>query len=165
MTEKLPVALRKLEHKNWGQKMTRSITRSLVVIAVFVLAIAGRTSAQEKTIKKTPVEQTNPSSGEDMYKSYCAVCHGKTGKGDGPAAEALKSPPPDLTTLAKRHDGKFPDGYVSNVLRNGAKAPAHGTAEMPIWGPLFGSLGGGDTAQVTLRISNLTNYIKSLQAK
>ena len=145
--------------------MIHSISRSLVVAGVLVLAIAGRATAQEKTIKKTPVEQTHRSSGAEMYKAYCAVCHGKSGKGDGPAAEALKAAPPDLTTLAKRHDGKFPDAYVSTVLRNGAKAPAHGSAEMPVWGPLFSSLSGGDTAQVNLRISNLTTYIKSLQAK
>ena len=145
--------------------MLNSISRCLLALAVLLFAIAGRAAAQDKTIKKTPVEQTSPTSGAEMYKSYCAVCHGKDGKGDGPAAEALKMPPPDLTTLAKRHDGKFPDAYVSNVLRSGAKAPAHGTAEMPVWGPLFSSLGGGDTAQVNLRISNLTNYIKSLQAK
>lgn len=145
--------------------MIHSISRSLAVIAVLLFALAGRAAAQEKTIKKVPVEQTSVTSGADMYKAYCAVCHGKDGKGDGPAVEALKTPPPDLTTLAKRHDGKFPDSYVSSVLRNGAKAPAHGSADMPIWGPLFSSLGAGDQAQVSLRISNLTNYIKSMQAK
>jgi hypothetical protein len=70
-----------------------------------------------------------------------------------------------LTTLAKRHDGKYPDSFVANILRNGAKAPAHGTADMPVWGPLFSSISQGDQALVTQRIANLTNYIKSLQEK
>ena len=99
-----------------------------------------------------------------MFNQYCAVCHGPTGKGDGPAAAALKQPPPDLATLAKRHGGKFPDDYVTNVLRNGVKAPAHGDAEMPVWGPLFSSMDQND-AIVSLRIANLTKYIKTLQAK
>ena len=73
--------------------------------------------------------------------------------------------PPDLTTLARRHGGKFPDTYVSEVLRNGVKIPAHGLAEMPIWGMDFRTSDRLDEAQVTLRITNLTNYIKSLQAK
>jgi mono/diheme cytochrome c family protein len=145
--------------------MIHSITRSLVILTALLFAFAGRSAAQEKTIKKVPIESTSPGSGAEMFKAYCAVCHGKDAKGGGPAAEALKVQPPDLTSLAKRHEGKFPDSYVSTVLRNGAKAPAHGTAEMPVWGPLFSSISVGDRALVSQRISNLTNYIKSLQAK
>lgn len=36
-------------------------------------------------------------SGEELYKQQCAACHGKTGKGDGPAAVALNPRPSDLT--------------------------------------------------------------------
>jgi len=102
-----------------------------------------------------------------MFKLYCAACHGADAKGNGPATPGLKTPPPDLTTLAKRHDGKFPDAYVINVLKHGA-APIHGTADMPVWGPLFGSLApsnGQDSQEVKLRISNLTRYLESLQVK
>lgn len=145
--------------------MIRLIIRSLVAISALFFALTGRAAPQDKNIKKAPIEQTSPASGADMYKAYCTVCHRKAAKGDGLAAEDLKVQPPDLTMLAKRHDGKFPDAYVSKVLRNGAKAPAHGTAEMPVWGPLFATLSGGDQAIVNERIANLTNYIKSLQAK
>jgi mono/diheme cytochrome c family protein len=136
-----------------------------MVLAAALFSLAISVGAQEKTVKKTPIKPSNPSSGSEMYKQYCAVCHGSGGKGDGPAASALKVPPPDLTTLAKRHDGKFPEDYVATVLRNGAKAPAHGTAEMPVWGPLFSTMSQEDQAQVTMRISNLTKYLKSLQAQ
>jgi len=77
----------------------------------------------------------------------------------------LKTTPPDLTTLAKRHDGKFPADYVSNVLRNGVKAPAHGISDMPVWRPLFAAVDGHDEALVNMRISNLVHYLESLQAK
>ena len=87
-------------------------------------------------------------------------------------ATALKVPPPDLTTLAQRHDGKFPDDYVSNVLKNGVQNPAHGSAEMPVWGPIFDTMNrwkalcpGMEETPVTLRITNLTNYLKSIQKK
>jgi mono/diheme cytochrome c family protein len=131
---------------------------------VSILSFAG---AQEKQTKKAQVKPTNPVSGAQMFKEYCAVCHGPGGKGGltAPAASALKVPPPDLTTLAQRHDGKFPDDYVANVLRNGVKTPAHGSAEMPVWGPLFETMTHKDEAQVTLRITNLTNYLKSIQKK
>jgi len=125
-------------------------------------------SGQEKTVEKVPMKHTSAASGEEMYKSYCAACHGKDGKGDGPAASALKTPPANLSLLAKNNNGQFPADHVVSVLKFGSAAPAHGTKDMPTWGPLFGSLdgktGGGD-ALVQLRIRNLTEYIKSLQAK
>jgi mono/diheme cytochrome c family protein len=111
--------------------MIRPICNLLVFGAalVSILTIAG---AQENQIKKTQVKPTSSVSGAQMFKEYCAVCHGPSGKGNGPVATALKVPPPDLTTLVQRHDGKFPDDYVSNVLKNGVQNPAHGSGEMPV---------------------------------
>ncbi|MFI5059177.1 MAG: c-type cytochrome [Candidatus Acidiferrales bacterium] len=124
-------------------------------------------TTQEKTIKKVPIKQTAAYSGEEMYGEYCAVCHGKAGKGDGPAASALKTAPTDLSTLAKRNDGKFPAEHVAAILKFGTATPAHGTADMPIWGGLLKSLSGKTASDgaVQLRISNLTNYVESLQTK
>ena len=76
----------------------------------------------------------------------------------------MKQTPANLTTLAQRHGGKFPDDYVANVLLNGAKPPAHGDAEMPVWGPLFSAMDQSQ-AMVDLRIANLTEYVRSIQAK
>jgi hypothetical protein len=69
--------------------------------------------------------------------------------------------PPDLTTLSRRHGGKFPEAYVSSVLRDGVKMPAHGPAEMPVWATTNRS----DKAHLESRIRDLTAYIKSRQAK
>jgi len=151
--------------------MIRPICNLLVFGAalVSILTIAG---ARESQIKKTQAKPPSPVSGAQMFKEYCAVCHGPSGKGDGPVATALKVPPPDLTTLVQRHDGKFPDDYVSNVLKNGVQNPAHGSGEMPVWGPIFDTMNrwkalcpGMDETPVTLRITNLTNYLKSVQEK
>ena len=101
-------------------------------------------------------------SGPDIFKWYCAACHGKNAKGNGPAASELKVPPPDLTTLAKRNKGKFPADYVTRVLMNGARA-AHGTAEMPVWGPLFSELNA--KGRVTVDINEVVHYLESLQQK
>jgi mono/diheme cytochrome c family protein len=107
-----------------------------------------------------------------MFNAYCAVCHGKDGKGNGPAATAFKTPPPDLSTLAQSHGGKYPATYVQSVLMFGAEGfPVHGTKEMPVWGPAFASLNGassnptGVPPEETLRIHNLTQYIETLQGK
>ncbi len=124
-------------------------------------------TAQKKVIKKAPMKPTAADSGKEMYMEYCAVCHGKAGKGDGPAASALKASPVDLTTLAKGNNGKFPSDHVAEVLRSGTSVPAHGTSDMPIWGRLLGasSIHGTNATMVQLRIHNLTEYIESLQSK
>ncbi|MFZ0785242.1 MAG: c-type cytochrome [Candidatus Acidiferrales bacterium] len=101
--------------------------------------------------------------GAELYAQHCAVCHGSNLKGTGPAPYPFRAPP-DLTTLSYRHGGKFPDAYVSRVLRSGVVLPSHGPAEMPIWGDEFTN-NRLDGTQVSLRIARLTNYIKSLQAK
>ena len=108
--------------------------------------------------------QPSRSSGAELYKQYCAVCHGNDLKGTGPAPEPYRSPP-DLTTLARRHAGRFPDAYVMDVLRNGVVMPAHGPAQMPIWGTDSRMTNRLDATQVAVRIANLTDYIKSLQTK
>ena len=117
---------------------------------------------QEKVIKKVPITHSRPDSGEQMYKDYCAVCHGAEGKGNGPAAEYLKSPLPDLTMMTMRNNGKFPAEHVQAILRFGTESKAHGTVDMPLWGPLFRA---EDRNVDRLRISNLTKYLESIQGK
>jgi mono/diheme cytochrome c family protein len=133
-----------------------------ILVGLF-LALGSAGFAQEKPVNEKPIDR-QPISGALMFKEYCAVCHGKGAKGDGPAVSALKQEPPDLTTLAKRHGGKFPDHYVEGVLRNGVKTPAHGDAEMPVWGPLFRSMN-PDEFFMYVRIASVMSYIKSLQVK
>jgi mono/diheme cytochrome c family protein len=110
------------------------------------------------------VTTVSPPSGAELYGQYCVACHGSDLKGNG-SFPAPYRVPPDLTTLARRHAGRFPDAYVSKVLRNGMVLPAHGPAEMPVWGEEFKASDRLDAAQVTARIRDLTEYIKSFQAK
>ena len=106
----------------------------------------------------------HPVSGAELYKENCAVCHGEDLKGGGPVPYPYRVPP-DLTKLARAHGGKFPEGYVSDVLQLGVILPAHGPAEMPVWGSAFRLGARLDDAQIAKNISELTNYIKSCQAK
>jgi mono/diheme cytochrome c family protein len=115
-------------------------------------------------VKKGPAPLTSVGSGQQMYEAYCASCHGRSGKGDGPAAAALKTPPANLTTLAQRNGGKFPAAHVSEVIRN-ADVQAHCSSEMPVWGPVFRSMSEGHESDVRMRINNLAKYIESLQQK
>ena len=136
---------------------------SAFTVAMLTMALAQNQPKPE--IKHVPVKQTSPASGSEMYKTYCAVCHGVDGKGKGPAAEALKVPPTDLTKMAAQNGGKYPALKVGAILRGENVLAAHGTKEMPIWGNLFHTLSGGNDAEVQQRISNLDKYVESLQSK
>ena len=142
-------------------------TRSLFWVLTALLALVVGVSAQEtqKVIKHVPVKETSPASGQEMYNSYCAVCHGKDGKGNGPATEALKVPPTNLTLLSKNNGGKYPDMKVASAIRGDANLPAHGSKDMPVWGRLFWSMSHGHEAEVQQRVSNLNQYIEGMQAK
>lgn len=137
-------------------------------MAAVVLTMALGASAQQTPstrIKHIPVKPTNAASGAEMYTNYCAVCHGKDGKGNGPATPALKTPPTDLTTLAQKNGGKYPALHVTSIIRGEGDLPAHGNKDMPVWGPLFWRMSQGHEAEVQQRIANLNQYVESLQAK
>jgi mono/diheme cytochrome c family protein len=143
-------------------------TRSAVLLTALLLLSTTVAMAQEanKTVKKTPAPLTSAASGVEMFNTYCAVCHGKDGKGDGPAASEFKIPPANLTLLSVNNNGKFPADHVAETVRTGPRdAKAHGSRDMPVWGTVFSAMSRGDTAQVELRIHNLTTYVESLQAK
>ena len=135
--------------------------------AVLLLSAAFAVAQQAGTtqIKHVPVKATNPASGQEMYASYCAVCHGANATGNGPAQSALKIPATDLTTLAQKNGGKYPAMHVSSVLRGDAELAAHGSKDMPVWGPLFRNMSQGHDAEVQQRIANINAYIESLQKK
>ena len=139
----------------------------MVMLRVILLSaltlIVSSMAAQDKPAEKTSRTVAPP--GRQTYTHYCAACHGADARGNGPAAVLLKTAPPDLTTLAKRHGGKFPYEYVSDVLRFGTRIVAHGSSDMPTWGPIFGSMESYDEVAVRKRIKELSDYLASLQEK
>jgi len=124
----------------------------------------GDTRATQVTkIRIVPIRPTDLSSGSQMYKEYCAVCHGATGKGDGPATGFMKTPPPDLRKLMVRNKGTYPTGYVEAVLDSGW-GHADDMLSMPAWGSRLRSLH-ENVIFGDLRIHNLTVFVESLQDK
>ncbi|MDZ4799931.1 MAG: c-type cytochrome [Bryobacteraceae bacterium] len=138
--------------------------RPLLCVAALALSGGMALCQSTPTIKQTRIERTSPASAEDMYTKYCAVCHGKDGKGGGPAAAAMKKVPTDLTTLSKKNGGKFHGPAVSQSITGEQAVTAHGSANMPVWGTLFRE-DGQDESQVRLRIANLVKYIEKMQVK
>jgi mono/diheme cytochrome c family protein len=103
--------------------------------------------------------------GPDLFQFYCAPCHGRDGRGGGPVAAVLKTPPADLTKIAEKRAGTFPRADIIRFVSEGpALIPAHGTIDMPIWGPIFRSLDSSE-ARTRARIDNLVSYLESIQAK
>jgi mono/diheme cytochrome c family protein len=134
-----------------------------VLLAALFLAVcaAGARANPAQDQDQLPANYVPP--GGQIYKQYCAACHGADAKGNGPVGRTLKMPAPDLTTLAKRHGGKFPFEYVSGVLLFAPGVNSHGSGSMPMWGPLFEYYYNKSSAQH--RIQNLCDYLASLQGK
>ncbi len=131
-----------------------------VLVAAVVLAFSAGAAVAQPKIEKGPIKPVAVSDAPLMFNTYCAVCHGKEGKGNGPAAAALTKVPADLTRISARNGGKFPDVRVRRYIEGLDEVAAHGTRDMPMWGGLFNALS-RDTAQ--LRVAALADYVKSLQ--
>jgi mono/diheme cytochrome c family protein len=104
--------------------------------------------------------------GEPVYLRRCASCHGEDARGQGPAAEALEKPPPDLTLIRARRGGEFPEGEIARYIDGRFDLPAHGSREMPIWGERLGdTIPESSLAEEITRgtIATLIEYLKSIQ--
>jgi mono/diheme cytochrome c family protein len=102
--------------------------------------------------------------GADLYHAYCASCHGVDGKGNGPVAPALNTRPSDLTTIAQRNGGVFPTDRIRKVIEGEELISAHGSSEMPVWGPIFHRVE-WDQDLGSVRLQNVTKYLETIQQK
>jgi len=134
-----------------------------ILLAALILAVYATGARANPAQDQDQLPANYVPSGGQIYKQYCAACHGPNAKGNGPVKTMLRKPAPDLTTLAKRHGGKFPYAYVVGVLRFGPGVPSHGSGSMPMWGPLFEYYYNQSSAQQ--RVQNLCDYLASLQEK
>jgi mono/diheme cytochrome c family protein len=128
-----------------------------------LLLVVAMSARDHATVDQGQLPPTYTPSGQQIYQQFCAACHGADAKGNGPSASRLKSAPPDLTTLAQRHMGKFPYDYVESVLRFGTGPSTHGSSDMPTWGPIFQIIDKSNEQAVHRRIMNLCAYLASLQ--
>ena len=135
---------------------------AIATAASVALSLAFADQAQKIVV---PVNKTAANSGQEMFVSYCAPCHGTDGKGRGPAAPALKPRPSDLTVLTKNNSGHFPDSHIVSILSFGTEVPAHGSVTMPVWGPILGKMNPSNLQDKQLRISNLSRYLQSIQER
>ena len=102
----------------------RVVLRSALVLLLFTPLAACQRQVAEPT-------------GQALYVRYCASCHGTDGRGQGPVADSLKQPPPDLTTLAQRTGGHLDERQLMAVIDGERLVRAHGPRDMPVWGAIF----------------------------
>jgi mono/diheme cytochrome c family protein len=102
--------------------------------------------------------------GADLYRAYCATCHGADAKGSGPMAASLKTRPTDLTRISEHNSGTFPFARVQKIISGEQSLPSgHGSREMPVWGPVFSQVTRNDMDLGKVRIDNLTRYLRDIQ--
>jgi mono/diheme cytochrome c family protein len=131
-------------------------------VMVGAFCVMGWVVQAEQAPRPAPRILIESLAGRDSFELYCATCHGRDGRGNGPVAAALRTPPADLTTLKRRSDGAFPAERVREYITGtGRQLAAHGTTEMPVWGPMFRAF--ESDARARERIVNLVAYIESLQ--
>jgi mono/diheme cytochrome c family protein len=132
---------------------------STAIVLAWGLALAERGAQPPSAGRQAPFD------GPELYRTYCAVCHGLAGIGNGPMAEQLRKPPADLTKFAARNGGVFPRSRLERIVE-GRDVPSHGTREMPVWGDVFRLLPdsfGTDSAKG--RIEAILKYIEGMQER
>lgn len=138
------------------------------VLLAFALLCVALDRLDAKAQQPTPPDPQfhdliHSTSGPDLFRSYCAPCHGTDAKGHGPLSPALKTTAPDLTALAKRNGGQFPTARVRKSITGEEPATAHGSREMPVWGPIFHQVE-ADVDWGNERVENLVKYLQSIQS-
>ena len=141
----------------------------LGAIAAIVFSIAAFAEVQNKDVPAS-WQEAALADGEELYLDLCAVCHGKAGLGNGPAAPAMTKAVPDLTLLAENNEGIFPRKEVEESITGKSRVISHGTIDMPIWGQVFEDARPDwkafrRKAAAKQRIYNLTEYLITIQAE
>jgi mono/diheme cytochrome c family protein len=146
----------------------RSFVFSFALGGVVLLWLAGNSvvAADQDTPPTRTQDQSAmiPLDGARIFRNYCAACHGSNGNGNGPVAPALKTKVPQLTTLARRNHGTFPAARVRSIIAGDEVRAAHGSHEMPVWGPIFHQIE-YDQDLGYVRLQNVTEYLNSIQQK
>ena len=136
--------------------MTNRIQTSVLARAAAAALLCGVTlmAAQAATERED---------GRELFKTYCASCHGEAGRGDGPASEALRQRPTDLTQFTMRNGGVFPAVKLARII-DGRDVVAHGNQEMPVWGNAF-KMSREHPAEATVkaRIDAIVRFLETIQ--
>ena len=140
-----------------GRATKLAIAGAAMIAALLFMPVAA--AAQD-----APMKQTTP--GGEVFRTYCASCHGTSARGDGPLAASMKRKPANLTEIAKRNGGQYPSDLVFRTIDGRQPVRGHGGPDMPVWGDAFErSREAGDQARVKSVIQSLVDYLESIQLR
>lgn len=154
----------KLAREGVDMKSVTILASLIVVLGLFLFAARPGQEPGTKTTNDQPTKLIFSLRGSDLYHAYCASCHGTEGRGNGPAAPALIARIPDLTTIAKRNGGIYPSARIERIIAGEDAIMAHGSQEMPVWGPIFHRVE-EDRDFGNVRLHNVTKYLETIQQK
>lgn len=130
------------------------------------LALAGLSLAGVLLASQAQAQTSAAATGDYLFRTYCAACHGESARGNGPLADSMRNRPADLTEIAKRNKGVFPRDLVFRMIDGRQPVKGHGGSDMPVWGDVFSrSAEGGDPLVVQKRIEALVAYLEGIQAR
>jgi mono/diheme cytochrome c family protein len=135
------------------------------LLVVSALVAASALSARSLAADQSRPQRLDPQSGAYLFRVFCISCHGAGGKGDGPVADLLKQPPPDLTRIAFRAGGAFPRDEVIRSIDGRRSVRAHGGSEMPVWGNVLKATEGQDERVITQRLDAIAAHLETIQMK
>ena len=145
---------------------TAALVAVALLAAVLFAPIAVLPAAAQEPASQPQTEMRQRVTGGEVFRTYCATCHGPLGRGDGPLASSMRRKPADLTEIAKRNGGEYPSEIVYRTIDGKTPVRGHGGPDMPVWGDAFArSRDGGDEVAVKERIDSLVNFIRTLQVK
>jgi universal stress protein A len=146
------------------RKPAREKSAVASIVATLLVASVMLASGWVATARAQEYTQTTP--GAEVFRTYCASCHGTTARGDGPLANAMSRKPANLTEIAKRNGGQFPPDLVFRTIDGRQPVRGHGGPDMPVWGDAFArSREAGDADRVKAVINSLVVYLESIQLR
>ena len=146
----------------WGRTL-RGLESSDARVRVRLANLVAYVESLQLPDKQAASDRTaEPISGAQLFRSYCASCHGENAGGAGPISAQLRNTVPDLTTFSARNGGMFPAERVRQMIEGRGPA-AHGDRSMPIWGDVFRRQNAD--ADSTMRIESIVRFLQSIQQR
>lgn len=116
-----------LDQSGWTIKAALLILFVLWIVVTFAAAPSDGSQDRPKTPAESMQEMNNPvpqsaealKRGAVLYEKNCTTCHGKKGKGDGPAARYMDKKPADISSPGL--GSRLKDGEIYWKISEGAK--------------------------------------------